>query len=1029
MKRKNLIILALMGLVMASCGINSPNSSSSSGESSSSSSQTKVSSSDSSSDSSGPSSESSSSSVEPKHYFDGYNADFLPSYSPLQTEAKLFQGDIDVELTFQSSMVNLNPNIGADMVRLTGAFEDLEVSAVSVKGDILSIKTKGELPAGDGYVCLAKQASDADIFMTAVVPIEERYVEIDESTFRLVDDNQKIDFTIVMKNTALLNPDNLSKDDYKAKANAGEINVFAVNLSTDGYALEMIEISDDFSAFRLRLTLPEALNETVAQELLNKVKILISGSYLSDGKDHEFHIDLLHPSTRSSVKLYRENADQYKGSFEVKLLGCMRTGTFNDHLSELIVEPKNQNFIVSIQGYETAVTSLSTPDITTIKGEFTLPAEEDLREGEAAITLGTFYYTDDTGTGVVVPAATGFIAQNWYNGEGVTTDAETVSYAFEEPADTGTGTGTVTQSARQSYRSIKTSVEQSTFDVKDNNDQDDATTIINAATNIGMIGYGLYSGNFDSAKNGAAQLFGMASLANPSTQILSALASIYSKLLEIEAKIDSIVDQLSVIQAELEQLGQQALLNNYLSAHSAWKAFVTDYYTPLKDAIVAYSNDYFRHYYNLVIDSYDPYEGKEPKITLNYDAEGNLAFPGRNPALSVDGKKIDKSAAKTVTLPVLHHSLMGIFANNGHVYSSIENDIIVDLFSYGEYDESLVRDVISTIRFNAMQGHFGGAAELDAFTSTFSNFCSAFTSSEFGSVLNTTITPLDCYRIMLETVYNFGFEIEPEFNLVVVKIESTYYCARSILNLVQIINAGEFLSSRYDDLDKAVQKEFTDTRFYHANADDKTVYCYSTAGYVTWNIEAYGISMWLDGDYDSGWKTRGCITRAETYDVNNHDEPASLTSIDEASVRLMALKVKLYNNLKATSYNFGEYLCRVGIIPEDKLEQTLGVIISMDGYEDDDDDVEKMSHPANWSLECNDRNGTVAFKGKCYSFADDDVIDGMLCGMTWNDVGTPLGWPGGQSDVTNVGWFMGGVYNWGVWAYYLNFVPVVPNAQ
>lgn len=974
------------------------------------------------------SSSASESSSLPTDYFDGYVGDYLPSYSPLQMDAQLYQHDKDVELSFQANTLNLKTDINVDMLRLFGAFEDLSVSSVSVKDNVLNIKTQGELSAGEGYVGLAKETNDAGVFVTAMVPVTERYAEIDASTFRLVDDGKKIDFTIAMKNITLINWDNLSKQDFMSKANAGEINVFAVNLSTSGYSLEMIEISDDFSAFRLRLTLPEALNETVAQELLNNVKILISGSYLSDKKDHEFHIDLLHPSTRSSVKLCRENANQYKGSFEIKLLGCSRTGVFNDHLSELTVEPKNKNFIVSIQGYETSITNLSTPDITTIKGEFTLPAEEDLPEGNATITLGNFYYTDDPGEGVVVPAATGFIAQNWYNGEGVITDAENVSYTFEEPVDLGGGTGTVTQSARQSYRSVKTSVDQNTFDVKDNNDQDDAAAIISAATNIGMIGYGLYSGNFDSAKNGAAKLFGMASLADPSTQILSALASVYSKLLEIEAKIDSIVDQISVIQAELEQIGQQALLNNYLSAHSAWKAFITDYYTPLKDAIVAYSNDYFRHYYNLVIDSYDPYEGKEPHVTLNYDVEGNLAFPGRNPALSVDGKKIDKSAAKTLTLPVLHHSLMGIFANNGHVYSSIENDIIVDLFSYGTYDGAMIRDVISTIRFNAMQGHFESAAELDAFTSTFSNFCSAFTSSEFGNVLNTTITPLDCYRIMLETVYNFGFEIEPEFNLLVVKIESTYYCARSILNLVQIINSGEFLSTRYDDLDKAVQKEFTDTRFYHSNLDDKTVYCYSTSGYVTWNIEAYGIAMWLDGDYDSGWKTRGSVTRAETYDVNNHDKPASLTSIDEASVRLMALKVKLYNNLKATAYNFGEYLCRVGIIPEDKLEQTLGVIISMGGYEDDDDDVKNMSHPANWSLECNGRDGTVAFKGKCYSFADGDVIDGMLCGMTWNDVGTPLGWPGGQSDVTNVGWVNGGVYNWGVWAYYLNFVPVAPNA-
>ena len=1006
MNRKHSLIIALAALALGSCGGITP------AEASVSHRESTPAASSQPADSSSAPAPSSSSSEAKKDYFDGYSMDYLPAYSPLKTGATLYDDQEEIEVTFAADTLQLNKSVSTDMIRLSGALEGLEVSSVSVKDNALTLKANGKLVAGTGYVGLAREATDAKIFTTALVPVQERSLTIDESTFRVFDDNKKIDFTIVGKNVELANPYGLSKEDFMAKANSGEITAFAVNLSDKGYSLQMIAISDDFTAFRLRLTLPEALkSEAVAKELLENVKILIPGSCLSDHQDHELHIDVLHPSTQSSVRLAKASDTLYNGIFEIKLRGCQATPLFKDNVGKFTLFPASQNFLVTIPGVLTRVTELSVPDETTIKGKFVFPMLEETVE-QATVTLGE----------ITVDDKAGHVAMDWFSDTGVTPDAETVACTYDDPGESGVvggGTGTVTQTAEQSYRTVKSAVEVSAFE--GDPDVNDAVTAINAATNIGMIGYGLYSGDMSFARNGASKLLGLPDIADPSTRILTMIASIYDKLVEIEAKIDSIVDQLDVIQAELEQLGQQSLLTNYLAAHSAWKDFVTDYYVPLKDAIVSYSNDYFRYFYNLVIDSYEPYEGMEPRITLHYDTNGKLCFPGRNPALSVDGKEIDKSATKEVVIPMLHHCLMGIFANDGHVYSDIENDLIADFFAYGTYDQELVADILRTIRFEAMESHFPTSGDLDGFTATFANFCTAFTSTEFGASLNATITPLDCYRIMLETVYNFGFEIEPEFNLIVTKIESTYYCARSILGLVRLINAGEFVSPRYSELDKAVQKEFTSTRFYHENQDDKTIYCYGTANYLTWNIDAYGVTSAVRGDYDSGYDDTYYVTRAETYDPKNHDKPASLTSVDEAAVRLMALKVKLYNNLKGTAYNFGEYLCRIGIIPEDKLEQTLGVILSYGGVAGKSD-MKKLEYAAGWELNF-DRANAAAFKGKSYAFANGAVIDGMLCGMTWDYMSTPLGSYVGPTEMTNVGYCAGGGYDFGVWAYYVNFLP------
>ncbi|MBQ2070209.1 MAG: hypothetical protein II467_04685, partial [Bacilli bacterium] len=780
------------------------------------------------------------------------------------------------------------------------------------------------------------------------------------------------------------------------------------------YSMEMIELADDFSSFRFRLSLPEKLNANIAQELYNDIVIHITPEALQNNVGAYLHLDLLHFSTKSKVAMYRLNAEECRGYAEIKLGSCHVNPLLSDNISKLVADPLNKNLVITIPDVETRLLNVSIVDETTLRCDFSAIANI-FGGGDADIYLPEINFGDES------PLFS--FATNWYDGSNAFAEKETLTYTFDQNLAPGGGSWTITQSDAQSYRTVKSIVEQSAFSNTASNSTSDADAVISAATNIGMIGYGLYSGDFSSAKSSFGDLFGIEGMGTPSENILSILSSIADKLAEIEGKIDNIASQIQTIQAELEQLGKQSLISNYLQANSSWKDFLTDYYTPLKDQIVSYSNDYFRYYYNLVIDSYKSRQGKEPTVELHYDKKGNLVFPGRNPALSIDGKVIDESATKMVAIPTLHHSIAGIFANKGHVYPTIEEDVAADLFANGIEDEKLVKDIIDTIRFNAMKSHFADSSDLDEFTLTFANFCSAFTATEFGTSMKSSITPLDSYRLMLETIYNFGFEIEPEFNLAVIKIESTYYCARSILDFTRFINSGEIVSDRYDVLDNAVKSEFTDSRFYHSNIDEKTIYSYVTGCYVSYNCDAYGISVDVDYDYEDGMDITTYITRRDTYDSEYHEPLPAMESIDEAAIRLMALKVKLYNSLKGISLGFRDYLGQIGIIPKDKVEQTLGVVMTLDGFTDDDDEVGALRYPANWAIDC-DRWKTYAFKGTAYSFADGDMVNG-LCALTWDAGGDSMGYYTYVKDPTNVGYLSNeSPYSFGVWAYYVNFFPV-----
>ena len=949
-------------------------------------------------------------------YFEGYDPKYQPSVSALACNDVLIEGQKDIVLHLSSKNVAFKDGIAPHMVRLSGAFDGLKVTNVAKEEGKLYVQTQGTLKSGKGVVCLSKEVSDIGVFLTASFPILETESIIDRTSFGFNDERTAIDFSVHLpKGISLRNEEKLSKEDFMAKVNSGEYPYLLVK-DGEGYSVQMLELADDFLSFRLRLNLPKEMDKDLLQELATKAKIHIAPEALSGNFPIDFPVDLVNVSSKSTIKMYRKNGDEYHGYLTIKLRACRVNNAFKDKIEALLKEPNNKNLLVSMEGVDVVMNKLSVDDSVTIKGEFTVPSSIG-ESASASVSIKPLKNPDD---GSSLPIAMDFI-----DGSPVDIDAETVSATLDQSLEPGGGTGTMTQNSVQNYKEVKTVVEQSCFhDSGDSDGLGDLGTVISAATNIGKIGFGLYSGNYTAASYGAAELFGIEGLKNPSTRILSALASIAGKLQEIESKIDNITSKLQSIQAQLEKLGQQALLTNYLAANTRWNDFLTDYYVPLKDAIISYSNDYFRYYYDLIIDSYDPYPGNEPKITLYYDRNGNLAFPGRNPSLSIDGKPIDKAATKTVTLPVLNYSLGGVFASDGHVYSSIEDDVIADLSAYELFDEDLIVDIVATIRYNAMSNHFTTPASLDAFSLTFVDFCTSFTATEFGTGVQASITPLDAYRIMLETIYNFGFEIEPEFNLAVVNLESTYYCARSIMEFTKFVNSGEIISSRYDELEEAVKKELTDNRFYHSNRDDKAIYCYASGCYVKTSCDAFGLAVDIYWSYggDGPDHLDVYLNRGNTYDVKNWGGIPGLSSIDEASVRLMALKVNLYNSLKGTNYDFRSYLVAVGIVPKDKVDQSIGVVLGVYGFEDDDDTIEGLRLPKGWSLDV-DRWKTYALKGKCYSFADGDAVDGALVAITWDPGAAPLGGYTGPINITNVGYVVGSYTNFGVWAYYVNFAP------
>ena len=235
-----------------------------------------------------------------------------------------------------------------------------------------------------------------------------------------------------------------------------------------------------------------------------------------------------------------------------------------------------------------------------------------------------------------------------------------------------------------------------------------------------------------------------------------------------------------------------------------------------------------------------------------------------------------------------------------------------------------------------MYSYFSDIEKADKFSNIFTNFCNALT----GSTSQISVTPLDCYTTLLSTIYNFGFEIESDLNLAIVKLGNTYYCAKSIAMFADSINRSHSSEAKYNELNKKVRNELSSTRFYHSNIDGN-IYSYATSSYLKYSLDGYGIKYDRDEDGDPD------------IDIIRSDSPSTGTgaynkknfsSISEANAKLIGLKVQVYNKVFGTTYTTKEYLNKIGMIPDDKMGITYGLILGINGIIDDEDDVEDLDY-------------------------------------------------------------------------------------
>ena len=899
-------------------------------------------------------------------YFAEYDSRFKTLYSTVESQDTIYSDDIDPTFTFSLKTLSFKEGLTKDMVEFSDAFEGLAVKDISLADNKLTISTTGSVKDGKGYVYFAKEVTNRDEYFVSNFDVIKRGIFIEESSIDVDFDGKKVNFILDIKGDMLKNDEALSPEDYLAKIKDKTYDYFKVS-NTDKFSLEVKGISEDLSSLVMSLESTDAINLDLV-DVLKENKIFIEPAAFASTRNYETHLDLGKMSSTSSIFISQEAVGKYVGEFEIHLNNCKLTKEFKDHIDNLLTEEHAKNLFINIANLDVIINSLNGDDDHLIKGTFTINSEY-LDKNEVVVDLSPIKIND---------ILTVNITQSIFNDEPVTLDKENTEYKTGTKRD---GVGTVKQTAMSTYSSIKSVIQEYSF-------EEPGTTIgdiVRAATKIGMIGAGLYTKDFTMAKNAFGDLIGVDSLRNPSYVILDRLAEIMEELVKIEEKLDAINEELKTIQAELEAIGALEYLNTYLTANSAYNAFITDYYVPLTNILTSYTNDYFRYFYDFVMSTLEKRETTDVNVNLYYDTDSNLLFVCDNETISVDGKMVDKSKTKTIPVYELSATISGIIANESHAYNGIENDILCDLANHGSYTENELVDIIKTIRFNAMYRYFSDDERKDNYINAFGNFCRALVGTD------TSLTPFDNYRIMMEMVYNFGFEIETDINVAVIKLTSIYSTSRSLLSYVGIIDRAKPIEEQFKELDTKVKNELTSDRFYRHNDKDGNVYCYAGSTYVRPELHSYSIYINAVGIIQ--------YTSCELFDPEIHADidnldnggkepsPMSVTSITESTARLMAIKVKVYNALKQTSYTFQEYLEKIGLIPEDLYSKVKGIILEIGGvYEDDD--AEDLNYGESLTgiygegtKSMDDLGGhytKAGLKGKMYTLTDENVYSGLV---------------------------------------------------
>lgn len=859
--------------------------------------------------------------------FNDYSEGYHSVNGPFLYTHKYFAGDKDIEIVLASDGVEMNNSISNEQVLLTGGFEDLTISSVTSENQVVTIRTTGTVKNETGYVSFSKATNKSKIYLTMPIEINERQipsVSIDKATYSISKQNKDVNFSVVSKYQSLVHGE-LTPEEYLEKIKDGTFKYFSIT-ENEKYEFSVTSIHEDFNGFDAKIHVKDDFNDEAINDICNNIKLNITKEALDDGLDHELSFDFNVPQTLTSLLITPMKRDNFRGDYRIHAIGSRFSQSLVDNVLTLLTEPNNKNLFITIPDAEVFIRSINFANDYEIYGKIDIVTQSNLKT--ANVSLNEI----KIGETIIDPLYKMFVD-------------EKIDVEIEEtPVVIGydsTKTGTINQDEGASYLGIKSYIQSLSLDEDVDNTIDN---LIFIGTSLGKFAYGVYSGDYMMAGDAVGKAFGLDFLRNPSLLMLDRLADIMDKLQEIENRIQEISEKIEDLKKELEEVGQQTVLNTFLEAYNIWNAFKSQYYAPMMDEVRNYTTAYYRYYYDFAIASH-PDSIAEATINIYYDANGNLVFPADNLIYSVDGKIIDKSKTKSFEFPELYHTLAGIRHHKGHAYTTIEDDIIADLTSYRTYSDGELAEILKTLTFNAMRSYFSKQATIDSFTNTFKNFCEAITASDI--VSSVSIAPLECFSILLKTVFNFGFEIEPDLNLVAIKLQSSFYAARKIFDFVVSVNYGDIDVNIYENLILKVEEELASTRFYRSNDENGNVFSLVSNCYIEAATKAYGIQFTCD-DKGGGDIVKNAKIVADDFKNIDAEPIKDFVSVTDEDIAFMKIKVEIYNLIKGTNYSFKGYLGKIGIIPKEVYSMTFGILTKIDGIVKGEDDVDDLSHPGDY---------------------------------------------------------------------------------
>lgn len=198
--------------------------------------------------------------VEENRFVMGFEQVFLDESAAPQAEIttkNLKNGMKNPTLELQLTNTNASDKIEPGDIALSGAFEDLEVTAVSGKDDKITLETKGEIKASStvsGYIELGSSATESGAKILAKTDVENLDAYINAKTFALENGLLSFDADVFGKTLEMSNDE------------------LAALVTIEDKAVDSVKISDDKTAIKIYVktdkpSLDEAVNALYGKAL------------------------------------------------------------------------------------------------------------------------------------------------------------------------------------------------------------------------------------------------------------------------------------------------------------------------------------------------------------------------------------------------------------------------------------------------------------------------------------------------------------------------------------------------------------------------------------------------------------------------------------------------------------------------------------------------------------------------------------------------------------------------------------------